>query len=51
MNENSYKDNFMRDKLYNDMSAIYKEKSLKWEKRQNKINKSIIKKKKMRCFI
>ena len=29
MNKNSYKDNFMRDKFYNDMSAIYKEKSLK----------------------
>ncbi len=29
MNENAYKDNFMRDKFYNDMSEIYKEKSLK----------------------
>ena len=29
MNKNSYKDNFMRDKFYNDISPIYKEKSLK----------------------
>ena len=42
MNKNSYKDNFMCDKFYNDMSAIYKEKSLEWEK-ENKINTSKIK--------
>ena len=42
MNKNTYKDNFMSDKFYNDMSAIYKEKSLEWEK-ENKINTSKIK--------
>ena len=32
MNKNSYKDNIMRDKFY----AIYKEKSLEWEKEKIK---------------
>ncbi len=36
MNENSCKDNFMIDKFYNDISDIYKEKSLKWEKDKKK---------------
>ena len=36
MNKNSYKDNIMRDKFYNDMSAIYKAKSLVWEKEKIK---------------